>query len=113
MTEIITQLSNYINGLDWAYIFTFILISYGLNSEYVTALFYKLFRFKIATRYRVLLIGLLYGIAIYFIRDYTVTNIESLLQSFAFALVFHKLLVQKVIRYFFQIKPPKPPRYEQ
>lgn len=113
MTEIITQLSNYISKLDWAYICTFILISYGLNSEYVTGLFYKLFKFKIATRYRVLIIGVLYGIAIYFIRDYAITDIETLLQSFAFALVFHKLLVQKVIRYFFQIKEPKQLQYEQ
>ena len=113
MTEIITQLSNYINKLDWAYIFTFILISYGLNSEYITRLFYKIFRFKIATRYRVLIIGVLYGVAIYFIREYTINDIETLLQSFAFALVFHKLLVQKVIRYFFQIKTPKPTKYEQ
>lgn len=112
MTEIISQLSNYISNLDWAYIFTFILISYGFNSEYVIALFFKIFRFKIATRYRVLIIGVLYGTAIYFIRDYTVNNIEVLLQSFVFALVFHKLLVQKTIRYFFQIKVPKPTQYE-
>lgn len=113
MEEIILQLSNYVNSLDWAYIFTFILISYGLNSEYITNIFYKIFRFKVATRYRVLIIGVLYGTAIYFIRDYTISNIEILLQSFVFALVFHKLLVQKVIRYFFQIKPPKPTQYEQ
>ena len=113
MTEIITQLSNYITKLDWAYIFTFILISYGFNSEYVTRLFYQIFRFKIATRYRVLIIGVLYGIAIFFIRDYTINDIEILLQSFVFALVFHKLLVQKTIRYIFQIKEPKPTQYEQ
>jgi len=113
MTEIITQLSNYIETLDWAYIFTFILISYGLNSEYATGLFYKIFRFKIATRYRVLIIGVLYGVILYFIRDYTIYDIETFIQSFAFALVFHKLLVQKVVRYFFQIKPIKPTQYEQ
>ncbi|EDP96543.1 hypothetical protein U8527_10535 [Kordia algicida OT-1] len=112
MREIITQLSDYINSLDWAYIFTFILICYGCNSEYITGLFYKIFRFKIATRYRVLLIGVLYGITVYFIRDYSIGDVEVLLQSFVFALVFHKLLIQKVIRYFFQIKQPKPTKYE-
>ncbi|EDP94745.1 hypothetical protein U8527_07270 [Kordia algicida OT-1] len=112
MTEIITQLSNYISRLDWAYIFTFILISYGFNTEYVTGLFYKIFRFKIATRYRVLIIGVLYGTAIYFIRGYAITDVEILLQSFVFALVFHKLLLQKTIRYLFQIKEPKPTAYE-
>lgn len=112
MTEIITQLSGYISKLDWAYIFTFILISYGLNSEFITALFYKIFRFKIATRYRVLIIGVIYGTAIYFIRDYRINDIEILLQSFVFALVFHKLLLQKTIRYFFQIKESKKVQHE-
>lgn len=105
MTEILAQFIKYVNGLDWSYIFTFIVITYGLNHYKATSFFYKVFKLKIATRYRVLIIGFVYGVALYFIRGYQLRMIESLLQSFAFALVFHKLLLEKFINRLFQTKP--------
>ena len=105
MIEILKHISNYLNALDWAYILTFIIIAYGLNHYRATGFFYSVFNLKIATRYRVFFIGLIYGIALYFIRGYQLKMIESLLQSFAFALVFHKLLLEKFLNRIFQTKP--------
>jgi len=105
MIEILQHISNYLNSLDWAYILTFIVIAYGLNHYRATDFFYEVFKIKIATRYRVFIIGLAYGIALYFIRGYQLKMIECLLQSFAFALVFHKLLLEKFLNRLFQTKP--------
>jgi hypothetical protein len=95
--EIFNQVSNYLNGLDWSYILTFIIIAYGLNHYRATDFFHRFLKLKIATRYRVLIIGFLYGVVLYFIRGYQLKMIECLLQSFAFSVVFHKLLVEKFI----------------
>ena len=105
MIEILQHISNYLNRLDWAYILTFIIIAYGLNHYRATNFFYKVFKLKMATRYRVFIIGLLYGVALYFIRGYRLKMIECLLQSFVFALVFHKLLLEKFLNRIFQKKP--------
>ena len=113
MKEIVFQLVEYLNSLDWAYIFTLILIVYVLNSVSAKKLYYKFFGLKVSTRYRVLIIGVLYGIIVYFIRDYTINKIEKLLQSFVFALVFHKLLIDKVVRFFSPNIPQEPIKYEQ
>ena len=113
MKEVVFQFADYINSLDWSYIFTLILIVYVLNSVLAKKLYYKVFGLKISTRYRVLFIGILYGIAIYFIRDYTIGEIEKLLQSFIFTMVFHKLLIDKVVRFFSQSLPQEPIKYEQ
>jgi len=98
MTQIISQVSNYLNGLDWTYIFTLIIISHGFNHHRCKGFLYKVFKVKVATRYRVLAIGLAYGVAIYFMRGQEMETVERLLQSFAFALVFHKLLLEEFIR---------------
>ena len=105
MLDILVHISNYFNSLDWAYIFTFIVIAYGLNHYRSANFFYDLFRLKIATRYRVLIIGVIYGITLFFLRGYEVQRIECLLQSFAFALVFHKLLLEKFLNKIFKTKP--------
>lgn len=105
MIEVLAQITKYLNSLDWSYILTFIVIAYGLNHYKATDFFYRVFKFKIATRYRVLIIGFVYGVALYFIRDYKLRMIEILLQSFVFALVFHKLLLEKFLNRLFQTKP--------
>lgn len=105
MIEVLAQITKYLNSLDWSYILTFIVIAYGLNHYKATDFFYEVLKFKIATRYRVLIIGLVYGVVLYFIRDYQLRMIECLLQSFVFALVFHKLLLEKFLKRLFQTKP--------
>lgn len=105
MIKILQHVSEYLNALDWTYIITFIIIAYGLNHYRAKGFFYEVFRLKIATRYRVFIIGLLYGSAVYLMRGYTLDKIECLLQSFAFALVFHKLLLEHLLEFIFPIKP--------
>mgnify|MGYP003141457795 CR=1 FL=1 len=102
VTIIITiwnQLSSYVNELDWTYIITFIIIAYGCNHHKVKGGIKKITCISSKTKYRVAIIGLLYGIAIYFIRGYQLNQIECLFQSFVFALVFHKLILEGLTTY--------------
>ena len=93
--EILSRISGYVAGLDWSYILTFIIITIGINS-------YCLNRknnptIKTRTRYRVALIGILYGATIFFTRSYSIKQAENLFQSFIFTLVFHKLIVEATL----------------
>ncbi len=98
-TEIWNQLTAYVSGLDWAYIITFIVIAYGFNHTTIKGGLKKLTKITSKTKYRVAIIGLLYGVALYFIRGYTIEKIECLFQSFVFALVFHKLILEGLTKY--------------
>ena len=42
------------------------------------------------------MIGFIYGLLIYYIRGYGVSDVEMLLQSFVFAMVFHKVILEEV-----------------
>ena len=42
-----------------------------------------------------------------------INEIEKLVQSFIFTLVFHKLLIDKVVRFFSPSLPQEPIKYEQ
>jgi hypothetical protein len=98
-TEIWNQITAYVGGLDWTYIITFIIIAYGFNHNKVKGGIKKITNVQSKTKYRVAIIGLLYGIAIYFIRGYKLNQVECLFQSFVFALVFHKLILEGLTRY--------------
>lgn len=97
--EIASQITRYLSSLDWEYIITFIVIAYGINHSRVTRKLRKTIRIKSKTRYRTTLIGVLYGVALYFIRGSELAQIERLFQSFVFAIVFHKLIIDGVIKY--------------
>lgn len=99
--EPITQ---YLYALDWAYILTFIAISYGLNHPAVRSCISRTIGYTLRTRYRVLIIGFCYGVFVFFIRGYTLSGIERLVQSFVFSVVFHKLLVELVVARLFSKK---------
>ncbi len=96
MITSIEYLFDYLTSLDWGYIITFILISHLVNQTKITAWVFKVSNVKIPTRYRVLLIGIGYGILVYLLRGYDASKIECLFQSFVFAMVFHKLVVDKL-----------------
>jgi len=98
-SAIILQLKTYMNSLDWAYMITYIIICYGINHYKVREGLRRATGTHTATRYRVILIGLLYGITIYFLRGYTKEHIENLFESFIFALVFHKFIVESFLYY--------------
>lgn len=97
LSQIILYIQTYMASLDWSYIITFITICYGINHYKVKESLQVVTRTQTRTRYRVVLIGILYGILIYIVRGYTVGHIENLFQSFVFALVFHKLIVEAFI----------------
>lgn len=94
---IISFISNYIGTLDWPYIITFILLCYGANHFSVKEAVQKTRWFSIRTRYRVIIIGLLYGVILYIVRGYTLAQTEILFQSLVFGLVFHKLIIEAVL----------------
>jgi len=98
-TEIALQVTGYIKTLDWAYILTFIIIGYGINSEKFTRHIKQKTNLAFRRRFRTALVGLVYAVILYFIRDYRIEQIEILFQSFVFAFVFHKLIVDGLIRY--------------
>ncbi len=97
LTLIISNIQNYMTSLDWSYINTFIILCYGINHYKVTEGLQKVTGAQTRTRYRVILVGIAYGIALYFLRGYSVQHIENLFQSFVFALVFHKFIVEALL----------------
>jgi hypothetical protein len=98
--EILSHIGLYIKGLDWQYMLTFIIITIGINSYCLKKK--NDARIKTRTRYRVALIGVLYGVTIYLLRSYTLKEAENLFQSFIFALVFHKLIIEAVLYWLVQ-----------
>ena len=103
METVLGQISNYINRLDWAYILTFILIAYAMNHEKVKTFIVEQLgiKIKMKTRYRVLITGSIYGVILFFLRGYKLSQIETLIQSFIFAMVFHKLLIDIIVKRLF------------
>lgn len=95
--EIVAQIKAYVAALDWQYIITFIIICYGLNHYKVKEELKKITGSCIRTRYRVFTIGIIYGVALYFIRGYKLNQLENLIQSFIFALVFHKFIIESLL----------------
>ena len=98
LSSITGQIVGYIEGLDWSYIVTFILLSYILNHSKVTAKIRRFIKITCRTRYRVAFVGLLYGVIIWFIEGTSTEHGEILFQSFVFALVFHKLIIDLLVR---------------
>lgn len=114
METLFENIANYLNALDWMYILTFILIGYLMNYCKITDFIAKWTKIRIRTRYRVALVGGLYGVIIYFVRGYRFTEIEILFASFVFALVFHKLLIEVLVNRFFpKISSPSPQKPEE
>lgn len=99
ITEILNQVTHYLGGLDWTYILTFILIGYGFNHEKMKKQLAKT-GIKAKARYRMAIVGVLYGVVLYFIRGYEISQVELLFKSFVFAFVFHKMIVESLLSRF-------------
>jgi hypothetical protein len=97
VTEIIAQIRTYMAALDWQYIITFIVISYGINHYKVKEGLQKVTGICTRTRYRIIILGVVYGVIIFFVRGYRLNQVENLLQSFIFALVFHKFIIEALL----------------
>lgn len=100
MEQILNQLSQYLIQLDWGFIITFIILAYGVNQNKVSGRISKVIGLKTKTRYRTTLLGLVYGSFLFIVRGYEITQVEGLVQSLVFALVFHKLLIEQTVRFF-------------
>lgn len=97
LSFIISNIQRYVSSLDWSYILTFIILCYGINHYKVRDNLQKSTGTQMRTRYRVILVGLVYGAAVFFLRGYSLSHIENLFQSFIFALVFHKFIVEALV----------------
>lgn len=106
-TQVWNQITKYVISLDWQFIFTFIIIAYGVNNYKVREKLLKATRVRSRTRYRTALIGLVYAIVLYFIRGYDVSRIESLFESLVFAIVFHKLIIETIMNYMVKRVPER------
>jgi len=87
------------NSLDIPYIFTFIVICYAMNTKHVRNQIIKRTNLKARTRYRVAIVGILYGVLVFFLRGQKKEHIEILFQSFVTAIVFHKLIIDALVSY--------------
>jgi hypothetical protein len=97
VAEITDKVRGYIAALDWQYIITFIIICFGINHYKVKEGLQKVTGVCTRTRYRVIIVGVVYGAGIYFIRGYKLIQLENLVQSCIFALVFHKFIIEAVL----------------
>jgi hypothetical protein len=109
MESIFQTLANYVVGLDWSYIMTFILSAYIINHSPVSNGISKVIQVKARTRYRIALVGLILGVVLFLLRGYTLDKVEVLLHSFAFALVFHKLILDGIFQYLGASRSATPP----
>ena len=97
LTNISEAIQGYVLSLDWSFMLTFMVLCYGMNHYKIKEWLEGLFKHTIRSRYLVLFTGLIYGLLLYIIRGYTIRHIENLLQSFVFALVFHKLIIESLL----------------
>lgn len=103
--QFITHFAQFLTQLDWMYIICFILMAYAINLAPVKKAIGEATTFYVKTRFRVTVVGILYGILLYFLRGYTPQQIEPLLHSFIFALVFHKLILDTLTEWLKRMIP--------
>lgn len=102
----LAKLMEYLGNLDWGYMITLILLSHFvcrnemLDNKFIAQLTWlkkvKTLLLAIPMAWRVLLMGVIYGMVLYWIRDYSGKNwLENMVQSLIFAMVSHKLFLEK------------------
>jgi hypothetical protein len=100
--EIIDIIYTYLKSLDWFYIITLILLSSILVKDkrlsMIPEIPIKTALLNVRKGWRVVVIGIAYGTLLYWIRGLGKKDIELLIQSLIFALVFHELLIKSLIR---------------
>jgi len=97
--QITKQLIRYLESMNWSFIFTFMMIVYALNFSKVKEVSLSIFRCSIKTRYRVLIVGLIYAGSLFFIKGKSVAYAEQLMQSLLFAMIFHQLFIDLLVKY--------------
>lgn len=102
MEIVFTQLENFMKGLDWTYMITFILIAWtftrdnALESWWKEEKFPKLRSYMMATPkgVRVLIIGIFYTSLYYHLFDLPQNGLKQLFSSFVFAVAFHTIFIK-------------------
>lgn len=93
---------HYIENLDWTYMMSFMFIAHFLAKDSIVN--WMPFKVKgilkrVPMSWRVILIGLFYGAFVYWVREYQGREgVEKIVQSLSFAVIFHKLLLNKIIK---------------
>lgn len=100
MEVVFSQFTNFLNQLDWMYIFSFMLITYMLNYYKVLEYLGQQLGVTLQKRYQVLLIGVVYAAFVFFIRGYALNKVLTLFTSFLFATGFYKFLLQTLVERF-------------
>jgi len=100
MEQLIDILDKYVLSLDWVYIITLILISALLTNDNSLKKFgikTPNWMLNIPKGWRVVTVGCVYGAFLYWLRDYHKQDVERMLQSLVFTLVFHQLIIKVAI----------------
>lgn len=84
---------NFVFDLNWTYILSFIMLAY--LATYLT----KVENIKFPRRYLVAILGVIYAAGLAIFKSYNIDQIDTLIQSFLFALGFHKLLIEKLVSF--------------
>lgn len=100
MEIVLEQFTIFLNSLDWAYIFSFMLITYLLNYYKVPEFIGRGLGIKLRNRYQVLIIGFIYAVIVFFIRGYELSKVLCLFISFLFATAFYKFILQVIVERF-------------
>ncbi|WP_298546122.1 hypothetical protein [uncultured Aquimarina sp.] len=109
MEIVLEQFTNFLNSLDWAYIFSFMLITYVINYYKIPEFIGRGLGIKLRSRYQVLIIGFIYAVVVFCIRGYELSKVLCLFISFLFATAFYKFLLQVVVERFLPKKTTESP----
>ncbi|WP_027395140.1 hypothetical protein [Aquimarina latercula] len=110
MEIVLEQFTNFLNSLDWAYIFSFMLITYVINYYKIPEFIGRGLGIKLRNRYQVLIIGFIYAVIVFFLRGYDLSKVLCLFISFLFATAFYKFLIQVVVERFLPKKKIEIPK---
>ncbi|TPN87120.1 MULTISPECIES: hypothetical protein [Aquimarina] len=110
MEIVLEQFTSFLNSLDWAYIFSFMLITYVINYYKIPEFIGKGLGIKLRNRYQVLIIAFIYAVIVFFIRGYDLSKVLCLFISFLFATAFYKFLLQVVVERFMPKKKVDTPK---
>jgi hypothetical protein len=95
MSEFLVFVEPFLGQLKWEYIVGFIFMTYVYGE--VESQFNWLWIEQVKTRFKVAIIGLLYGVVFFYTKGLEQSDIPALLISYLFSFGFHKLLVDSFI----------------
>lgn len=103
LNDILEIILNYFVSLDWVFILTFILLASIVTRDGYVSMFPRFLRktmLNVSKTWRVLVLGILYGSFLFWLRDYHGKEpLENLINSMVFALVFHGSIIRYVFSY--------------